>query len=418
MRIVPSELKTNIKQMKILVLNCGSSSIKYQFLNMADQENADLLAKGLVERIGISNGELTHKTSDDKKHTLTTDIPDHTKGIDLILDALLSPEHGVIKNLDEISAVGHRVAHGGQYFKHSELVTEEVKNRIEECIELAPLHNPANLKGILAMEKLMPTVPQVVVFDTSFHQTMEPKAFLYGLPYEYYEKYKVRRYGFHGTSHKYVAKKACSLVGWNWEDKKVISCHLGNGASVAAIKNGKSVDTSMGFTPVEGLMMGTRAGNLDLGALLFIAEKEDLTIQDTNNMINKRSGLLGVSGLSSDMRDIEKAKEEGNKRAEYAFEMFIYRVKQYIGSYSAAMGGVDLILFTGGIGENGCEMREKVCRDMEYLGIDFDAELNKGKRGVDLELTKPGSKTKVVVVTTNEELVIAQDTMRIVSEQK
>jgi len=403
--------------MKILVLNCGSSSIKYQLLDMSNSETADLLAKGLVERIGICNGELSHKTHDDKKHTLTTDISDHTKGIDLILEALLSPEHGVINSLEEISSVGHRVAHGGQYFKESALVTEEVKERIEECIELAPLHNPANLKGILAMEKLMPTVPQVVVFDTSFHQTMEPKSFLYGLPYEYYEKYKVRRYGFHGTSHKYVAKKACKLVGWDWKDKKVISCHLGNGASIAAIKNGKSVDTSMGFTPVEGLMMGTRAGNLDLGALLFIAEKEDLTIQDTNNMINKRSGLLGISGISSDMRDIEKAKEEGNERANYAFEMFIYRVKKFIGAYSAAMGGVDLVLFTGGIGENGCEMRARVCEDMEYLGIDFDAELNKGKRGVDLELTKPGARTKVVMVSTNEELVIAQDTQRIVSAQ-
>ena len=402
--------------MKILVLNCGSSSIKYQLLDISSPENADLLAIGLVERIGICNGELSHKTQDNKKHTLTAEIPDHTKGIDFILEALLSSEYGVIKSLDEINAVGHRVAHGGQYFEQSALVTEKVKERIEECIELAPLHNPANLKGILAMEKLMPNVPQVVVFDTSFHQTMEPKSFLYGLPYEYYEKYKVRRYGFHGTSHKYVAKKACSLVGWDWTEKKVISCHLGNGASVAAIKNGKSIDTSMGFTPVEGLMMGTRAGNLDLGALLFIAEKEDLTIQDTNNMINKRSGLLGISGISSDMRDIEKAQAEGNERADIALQMFNYRVKKFIGSYSAAMGGVDLILFTGGIGENGSEMREEVCKDLEFLGVEFDKEKNKGKRGVDLELTKPGSKTKVVVVTTNEELVIAQDTLKIVSE--
>ena len=401
--------------MKILVLNCGSSSIKYQLLEMTNSENADLLAKGIVERIGICNGELKHKTQDDKKYNFTTDIPDHTKGIDLILEALLSPEHGVINSADEITAVGHRVAHGGQYFKESALVDEQAKERIEECIELAPLHNPANLKGILAMEKLLPKVPQVVVFDTSFHQTMDPKAFLYGLPYEYYEKYKVRRYGFHGTSHKFVAKKACKLVGWNWEEKNVISCHLGNGASVAAIKKGKSVDTSMGFTPVEGLLMGTRAGNLDLGALLFIAEKEDLTIQDTNNMINKRSGLLGISGLSSDMRDLEQAMEEGNERAKLAFDMFAYRVKKYIGSYAAAMGGVDLILFTGGIGENGWDMRSAVCQDMEYLGIDFNFELNDKKRGVDLELTKPGSKTKVVMVTTNEELVIAQDTQRIVS---
>ncbi len=402
--------------MKILVLNCGSSSIKYQLLDMTNSESADLLAKGLVERIGISNGELTHKTSDNKKYNFTTDIPDHTKGIDLILEALLSADHGVIKSAEEIAAVGHRVAHGGQYFKESAYVTEQVKERIEECIELAPLHNPANLKGILAMEKILPEVPQVVVFDTSFHQTMEPKSFLYGLPYDYYEKYKVRRYGFHGTSHKFVSKKACKLVGWDWKDKKVISCHLGNGASVAAIKNGESIDTSMGFTPVEGLLMGTRAGNLDLGALLFIAEKEDLTIQDTNNMINKRSGLLGISGLSSDMRDIEGAMGEGNERAKLAFDMFVYRVKKYIGSYAAAMGGVDLILFTGGIGENGCMMRNDVCEGLEFLGVEFDAELNKGKRGQDLELTKPGSKTKVVMVTTNEELVIAQDTQRIVSE--
>ncbi|HAF27683.1 MAG TPA: acetate kinase [Bacteroidales bacterium] len=404
--------------MKILVLNCGSSSIKYQLINMTNSENAELLAKGIVERIGIANGELTHKTHDNKKYTVTTDIPDHTKGIDLILEAMLSSEHGVIKNAEEITAVGHRVAHGGQYFKESALVTKDVKERIEECIELAPLHNPANLKGILAMEKLLPTVSQVAVFDTSFHQSMEPTAFLYGLPYEYYEKYKVRRYGFHGTSHKYVAKKACKLVGWNWEDKKIISCHLGNGASVAAIKNGKSVDTSMGFTPVEGLIMGTRAGNLDLGALLFIAEKEDLTIQDTNNMINKRSGLLGISGLSSDMRDLEMAAEKGNERAQLALDMFAYSVRKYIGSYSAAMGGVDLILFTGGIGENGWDTRRDICKGLEFLGVDFDVELNEKKRGVDLELTKPGSKTKVVVVATNEELVIAQDTQRIVSALK
>jgi len=402
--------------MKILVINCGSSSIKYQLLNMANSEEADIMAKGIVERIGIDSGELKHKTEDNKKYNYTTDIPDHTKGIDLILEALLSKEHGVIESANEITAVGHRVAHGGQYFKESALVTEEVKERIEECIELAPLHNPANLKGILAMEKLLPSIPQVVVFDTSFHQTMDPTAFLYGLPYEYYEKYKVRRYGFHGTSHKYVAKKACKVVGWNWEEKKVISCHLGNGASVAAIDHGNSVDTSMGFTPVEGLLMGTRAGNLDLGALLFIAEKEDLTIQDTNNMINKRSGLLGISGLSSDMRDLENAAADGNERAKLAIDMFSYRVKKYIGSYAAAMGGVDLILFTGGIGENGWETREDICKGLEFLGVDFDVELNHKKRGVDLELTKADSKTKVVMVSTNEELVIAQDTEKIVSK--
>lgn len=383
--------------MKILVLNCGSSSIKYQLLSMNTNDNAELLAKGIVERIGIKNGELTHKTNDNKKYSIVTDIPDHTKGIDIILAALLAPDHGVINNIDEIVAVGHRVAHGGPYFAESALITKDVIDKIEECVELAPLHNPANLKGILAMEKLIPSVPQVAVFDTSFHQTMEPKVFLYGLPYEYYQKYKIRRYGFHGTSHKYVAEKACKLVGWDWNDKRVISCHLGNGASVAAIKNGKSVDTSMGFTPVEGLMMGTRAGDLDLGALLFIAEKEDLSIKDTNDAINKRSGLIGVSGISSDMRDIENAAAEGNERAIIAFEMFAYRVKKYIGAYSAAMGGVDLILFTGGIGENGCEMRRLACSNLDYLGVDFDVEKIKEKEELTWNLPNLIQKQKLLL---------------------
>ena len=400
--------------MKILVLNCGSSSIKYQLLNMNQGEDGDLLAKGLVERIGICDGEITQK-AEEKKYNKVTDIPDHTKGIDLILEALLAKDHGVIKSVEEITAVGHRVAHGGPYFKESALVTEEVKNKIDECIELAPLHNPANLKGILAMEKVLPTVPQVVVFDTSFHQTMEPEAYLYGIPYEYFEKYKLRRYGFHGTSHKYVADKACKVVGWDWKDKKVVSCHLGNGASVAAVKHGESVDTSMGFTPVEGLLMGTRAGDLDLGALLYIAEKEDLDIKETNNLINKRSGLLGISGISSDMRDIENAAEEGNKRAQAAYDVFVHRVRKYIGAYAATMGGVDLILFTGGIGENGDTVRRDVCKGLEFLGVEFDEGANEGKRGEDLEITRKSSKTKVVMVSTNEELVIAQDTMMIVS---
>lgn len=404
--------------MKILVLNCGSSSIKYQILDMSagtDKDSAHLLAKGLVERIGIQNGVITHKPEGGEKYKREADIHDHTKGIDLILEALLSKDHGVIENVEEIKAVGHRVAHGGSYFSDSVLVDEEVVRKIEECIELAPLHNPANLKGIYAMNKLLPGISQVAVFDTSFHHTIEPKAYIYGLPYEYFEKYKVRRYGFHGTSHKYVAKKACKLLGYDWQDKKVISCHLGNGASVAAIDSGKSIDTSMGFTPVEGLLMGTRSGDLDLGALLFIAEKENLDIKDTNNLINKKSGLLGVSGISNDMRDIEAAAENGNERAQIAFDLFNYRVKKYIGSYAAAMGGVDVILFTGGIGENGDLMRKEVCKDLGFLGVDFDFEKNVGVRGKDLELTKPGSKTKVVVVTTNEELVIATDTYNIVN---
>ncbi len=402
--------------MKILVLNCGSSSIKYQLLNMDNSDNSDVLASGIIERIGLDEGQLKHKTFDNRNYSLTTPVPNHTKGIDYILEALLSEEYGVIKSVEEISAVGHRVAHGGPYFSDSVLVTDDVKEKIKECIELAPLHNPANLKGILAMEKILPGVSQVAVFDTSFHQTMEPKAYLYGLPYEYFEKYKIRRYGFHGTSHKYVAEKACKLAGWDWKDKKVISCHLGNGASIDAIDHGISVDTSMGFTPVAGLLMGTRAGNIDLGALLYIAEKENLSIKETNDLINKKSGLLGISGVSSDMRDIENAAANNNERAKIALEMFVYRVKKYIGSYAAIMGGVDLILFTGGIGENGCETRRDVCKGLEFLGVDFDLEANKGKRGIDFELTNKDSKTKVFVVTTNEELVIAKDTQRIVGE--
>ncbi|MEA3318225.1 MAG: acetate kinase [Bacteroidota bacterium] len=402
--------------MKILVLNCGSSSIKYQLLNMNNSDDADVSASGIVERIGLEVGKLKHKTHDGKKFTLDAPVPDHTKGIDYIMEALLSEKHGVLKSAKEISAVGHRVAHGGPYFSDSVLITDEVKEKIEECIELAPLHNPANLKGILAMEKILPEISQVAVFDTAFHQTMHPKAYLYGLPYEYYEKYKIRRYGFHGTSHKYVAEKACKMAGWDWKDKKVISCHLGNGASVAAIDGARSIETSMGFTPVAGLLMGTRAGNLDLGALLYIAEKENLSIKETNDLINKKSGLLGISGVSSDMRDIEEAAANENTRAEIALEMFEHRVKKYIGAYTAVMGGVDLILFTGGIGENGCNTRKNIIKGFEFLGVDFDEELNKGKRGVDLELTKKDSKTKVFMVTTNEELVIAQDTQRIVGK--
>lgn len=398
--------------MKILVLNCGSSSIKYQLIDMAN--NADVLAKGLVERIGLEDAELTHQPKNKDKFKLVQSIPDHQVGINLILKSLVDPVHGVIKDVNEISAVGHRVAHGGENFKTSVLVTDSVKKDIEKCIELAPLHNPANLKGITSIEAIMPNIPQCAAFDTSFHQSMPKHAYLYAIPYEYYDKYRVRRYGFHGTSHKYVAQKACNILGSDIEKMKIITCHLGNGASVAAIKNGESVDTSMGFTPVEGLVMGTRCGDVDLGITLFLAEKEGLSIQQTNDLFNKKSGLIGVSGVSFDMRDIEKAEAEGNERAAVALKMFDYRVKKYIGAYAAAMGGVDLIIFTGGIGENACNVRKGVCEGLEFLGVDFDAEKNKGLRGVDAILTKDNSKTKVMVITTNEELVIATDTYNIV----
>ncbi len=399
--------------MNVLVLNCGSSSLKYQILNMG--EEATLLASGLVERIGLDNGVLTHKPEGKDKFKTVQDIPNHSVGINLVLAALVDADHGVISDIKEINAAGHRVAHGGEYFQDSAFVTEEAKANIKACCELAPLHNPANLEGILAIEKLLPGLPQVAVFDTSFHQTLPKEAFMYGLPYECYEDLKVRKYGFHGTSHKFVANKACEILGWNIADKKIVSCHLGNGASVCAIDGGKSIETSMGFTPNEGLLMGTRTGNLDLGALLYIAEKKDLSIQETNNLINKESGLAGVSGISSDMRDLENAAAEGNERAQLALDMFAYRVKRFVGSYTASMGGVDLILFTGGIGENDAVTREKVAGKFDYLGMNFDFEKNKGLRGKDAIISTEDSKVKCMVVTTNEELVIAKDTQRIVS---
>ncbi len=398
--------------MIILVLNCGSSSIKYQLLNMAN--NADVLAKGIIEKIGLPDSSLTHNSKGKDKFNVQQQISDHTDGINLILDTLISKEHGVISDLSEIKAVGHRVAHGGENFKKSVLINDDVKHDIEKCIELAPLHNPANLKGILAMEKLLQGVSQIAVFDTSFHQTMPAYSYLYGIPYELYEKYKIRRYGFHGTSHKYVAQKACGILNLDFNNSKIITCHLGNGASVAAIKNGKSLDTSMGFTPVEGLMMGTRCGDLDIGVLLFLAEKEDLSLKATNDLFNKRSGVSGVSGVSSDMRDIENAIASGNERAVVALEMYAYRVKKYIGAYAAALGGVDLIIFTGGIGENDTVVREKSCQGLEFLGIDFDTKINAVSKNKDVVLTNKGSKVTVMTVTTNEELVIATDTMNIV----
>jgi acetate kinase len=380
--------------------------------------NDQLLAKGMVDRIGIQDSEIKQKTEDGREYRDVCAIPNHTVGVDLILKALINEKHGVLKSVKEINAVGHRVAHGGEIFTQSALITEHVKHEIEKCIELAPLHNPANLMGITSMETLLPGVKQVAVFDTSFHQTMPKEAYLFAIPYEYYDKYKVRRYGFHGTSHKFVAQKCCKIMGVDFESVNIISCHLGNGASVAAIKKGKSVDTSMGFTPVDGLMMGTRSGAVDPGVLLFLAEKENLSIKQVNDVINKKSGVLGISELSSDMRDLELAAEKGNKKAELAIKMYAYRVRKFIGSYAAAMGGVDFIIFTGGIGENDHEVRRLSCEGLEFMGVDFDIEKNHKLRGKDTEITKPGSRTKVFLVTTNEELVIATDTARIVAEQK
>ena len=358
--------------MNILVLNCGSSSIKYQLISMND--TTELKAKGLVERIGLEVGEFTHRPTGKDKYSVQTPIKDHSVGIKLVLDALVDPQHGVLSSIDQINAVGHRVAHGGEYFKKSALIDKEALEYIRKCSELAPLHNPANIMGIEVMQKMLPNVPQVAVFDTSFHQTMPPEAYLYAIPFKYYEENKIRRYGFHGTSHKFVAPKAANLLGKKYEDLKIIVCHLGNGASICAVKNGQSVDTSMGFTPVEGLVMGTRAGDLDLGALLYIAEKEGFDFEAANKLINKQSGLLGITGKSSDMRDINDGVEAGDQRSIYAHKTFCYRVKKYIGAYAAAMDGVDIIAFTGGIGENGIEQREEILKDLKFFGVDFDPE--------------------------------------------
>jgi acetate kinase len=398
--------------MIVLVLNCGSSSIKYKVFKM-DQES-EVVATGLIERIGLTDGILTHKPAGKEKFQVIADIPDHTIGINLVVSALLDHKHGVIKDINEIMAVGHRVAHGGENFKKSVFIDSSVKKDIEAVCELAPLHNPANLKGILSVEKLIPGVPQVAVFDTSFHQTMPDYAFMYAIPYEYYEKYRIRKYGFHGTSHKFVAIKACGILGKEINDTKIITCHLGNGASITAIKGGISIDTSMGFTPVDGLIMGTRTGEIDPGVLLFLADKEDLNLTGVNNLINKKSGVAGISKVSSDMRDLEIAAAEGNKLARLALEMYAYKVKKFIGAYIAAMNGLDLLIFTGGIGENDFNMRKMICSGLECMGIEFDAEINHGSKSKDLILSKKESKVIVMSVTTDEEFVIATDTKSIV----
>ena len=395
--------------MNVLVINCGSSSLKFQLIN---SESEAVLAKGLCERIGI-DGRLTYQPAGGEKNVSEKAMPTHTEAIQFVIDALTDADTGVVKSLDEIGAVGHRVVHGGEKFAKSVVVTPEVKAAIAECNDLAPLHNPANLIGIEACESLMPGTPQVVVFDTAFHQTMPEKAYMYGLPYEYYEKYKVRRYGFHGTSHSFVSKRVAEIVGKPYNATKTIVCHLGNGASVSAVLNGESVDTSMGLTPLEGLMMGTRSGDIDPAIMEFIAKKENLDIAGIMNVLNKKSGVEGVSGVSSDFRDLEAAAKAGNKRAELAIDVFAYRVAKYVGAYTAAMNGVDNIVFTAGIGENCALVRTKVCSYLGYLGITIDEEAN-GKRGEEIVISIPDSKVKVLVVPTNEELAIARETVALV----
>ena len=396
--------------MNVLVINCGSSSLKFQLIN---SESEEVLAKGLCERIGI-DGSLTYQPAGGERVKSDKAMPTHTEAIQFVIDALTDPETGVVKSLDEIGAVGHRVVHGGEKFASSVVITDEVKKAIEECNDLAPLHNPANLIGINACQELMPGTPMVAVFDTAFHQTMPEKAYMYGLPYEYYDKYKVRRYGFHGTSHSFVSKRAAELVGKPYDQVKTIVCHLGNGASICEVENGKSVDTSMGLTPLEGLVMGTRSGDIDPAILEFIAKKEDLDIAGLMTMLNKKSGVYGLSNnLSSDFRDLDAAASEGNKPAKIALEVFAYRVAKYVGSYVAAMNGVDVIAFTAGIGENSGSMRADVIKYLGYLGITLDEEAN-GKRGEEIAISTPDSKVKVLVIPTNEELAIARETVALV----
>jgi acetate kinase len=397
--------------MKIVVLNCGSSSIKYQLFEMPSQE---VLAKGLVDKIGLKGSLIKHWRNDGVEVKLEGEILDHQAGIEYLLGILISEKYGSIRNLEEIQAVGHRVVHAGEKFNGSVYINEAVIDALEECIDLAPLHNPPNLKGIYSITKLLPDIPQVGVFDTAFHQTMPDYVYLYGIPYSLYEKHKIRRYGFHGSSHRYVSQRAAEILGRKMDDLKIITCHLGNGASVAAIKNGKSLDTSMGMTPIEGLMMGTRTGDLDIGAFIQIINKEEIDVPIANTLVNKHSGMLGVSGVSSDMRDVEKAAEQGNKRAQVTLEMYYYRIRKYIGAYAAAMGGVDVIIFTGGVGENDSTTRYLTTKDMEFMGLEFDKEKNEGLRGKEAILSKEGSRVTVMVVPTNEELVIAMDTHEIV----
>lgn len=396
--------------MNIIVINSGSSSIKYQIFEMPEKR---VVVKGLIEKIGIEGSCIKHTLRDGEKVVINREIPDHQTGIKILIDLLTDKEIGCFSDINEVDAVGHRVVHAGEKFSGSVRINQDVIDALEECIDLAPLHNPPNLQGIYAVTALLPEIPQVGVFDTAFHQSMPPYVFLYGLPYELYQKYGIRRYGFHGTSHRYVSQESCRLLDIDIKKTKIITCHLGNGASIAAVKNGKSLDTSMGMTPNEGLIMGTRSGDLDSGVLLHIADKMGLSIAETSNLLNIKSGMLGISGISSDMRDIEEAADAGDEMAEIALEMYAYRIKKYIGAYAAAMGGVDVIVFTGGIGENDINTRKRIMTGMEFLGVLFDESKNQVK-GEFAILSKPTSKVAVLVVPTNEELVIAEDTFAIV----
>ena len=397
--------------MKILVLNCGSSSIKYKLFDMTTKE---VMAQGGIEKIGLPGSFLKLTLPSGEKVVLEKDVPEHTTGIDFILNTLVSEEYGAIKSLDEINAVGHRMVHGGEKFAKSVLLDKEVLDAFIACNDLAPLHNPANLKGVNAVSAILPNVPQVGVFDTAFHQTMPDYAYMYAVPYELYQKYGVRRYGFHGTSHRYVSKRVCEFLNIPVEGTKIITCHVGNGGSITAVKDGKSVDTSMGLTPLEGLMMGTRSGDIDGGAVTYIMEKEGLDATGISNLLNKKSGVMGVFEKSSDMRDLESAAAAGEPRAVLAENMYFYRIKKYIGAYAAAMGGVDVIVFTGGVGENQANARSGACEGLEYMGVKVDAEKNK-TRGVEAIISTDDSKVKVVVIPTDEELMIASDTMDILS---
>jgi len=399
--------------MKILIINSGSSSIKYQLLDMNKKE---VLTKGTIEKIGMQGAFLLNTRNDGDEVKLIGEIVDHQAGIEYLLGALISKDHGSLKSLDELDAVGHRVVHGGETFKGNVLINDKVIQKIEEVAELAPLHNPPNLKGIYAIKELMPNLAQVGVFDTAFHQTMPEYAYMYAIPYSLYKKYGLRRYGFHGTSHKYVSHRACELLKVPLNKQRIITCHLGNGASITAVKFGISVDTSMGLTPVEGMIMGTRSGDLDLGVLTFIMNKEEIGVASANTLINKHSGMLGISGVSSDMREVKEAALDGNRRAKLALKMFSYRIKKYIGAYCAAMGGMDIVVFTGGIGENDRSTRMEVCENMEFLGIKMDKERNNSVRKKEGIISSDDSLVKVIVISTNEELVIAEDTMDILRD--
>ncbi|KGG81135.1 acetate kinase [Caloranaerobacter azorensis H53214] len=396
--------------MKILVINCGSSSLKYQLIDMTNEE---VLAKGLAERIGIDGSRVKHRTIGKEEVIIEKPMPNHKVALEIVLNALTDSEHGAIKSMEEISAVGHRVVHGGEKFSGSVVIDDEVLKVLRECSDLAPLHNPPNIMGIEACQELMPNTPMVGVFDTAFHQTMPKSSYIYPLPYELYEKYGIRKYGFHGTSHKYVSNRAAEILGKDINDLNIITCHLGNGASLAAIKRGKSIDTSMGFTPLEGLVMGTRCGDIDPAIVTFLMEKENMSISEVNNLLNKKSGVLGISGVSSDFRDIEEAAAKGNERAQLALDKFTSRVKKYIGAYAAIMGGVDVIVFTAGLGENSPETREAICEGLEFMGIEIDKDKNK-VRGKETIVSTENSKVKVLVVPTNEELMIARETKALV----